>query len=117
MAVVLVFIEVVSTHEPPSASLGDGSLEGRQIDLVQGTLADHDVHLMAVFFVVVQRIVLHTGRHTLRLQPLNVRHHHARCQPRVFTHIFEVAASKRCAVDIYAWPKNHRLAAIEGLFA
>ena len=44
---------------------------------MQGTVADDDVHLMTVFFIVVQGIVLHTGSDTLRLQSLNVWHHHS----------------------------------------
>ena len=65
MAIVLVFVEVVGAHDAPCASLLNGCLESRQIDLMQGTVAEDDIHLMAILLVVVQGIVLHTGSDTL----------------------------------------------------
>ena len=76
VAVVLVLIEIIGTHDTPCASLRDSRLEGGQVDLVQGTVRDNDVHLMTILLIVVQGIVLHTGGHTLRLEPLDIRHHH-----------------------------------------
>ena len=102
MTIVLVVIKVVGTHDAPCLALGDGCTEGGQIDLVKCTVTDHDIHLMAVFLVVVQRIVLHTRSHALRLQSLYIRNHHARCQQRVLAHVFEVAAGEWCAVDVHA---------------
>ena len=76
MAVMLVLVEVVGTHDRPCPTLLDGRLEGWQVDLVQGTVAHLDVHLMAVLLVVVQTVVLHAGGHALRLESLHVGHHH-----------------------------------------
>ena len=59
MAVVLIAIEIVCTHNGPCLALLYCSLEGRQIDFVQGTVAHLDVDLMAIFLIVVQTIVLH----------------------------------------------------------
>ena len=117
MAVVLVVVEVVGTHDAPRLALGDGGTEGRQIDFVESAVANHHIHLMAILLVVVQRIVLHAGRHALRLQSLHVGHHHARGQPRVLAHVLEVAAAKRSAIDVHARAENHVLAAITSLLA
>ena len=117
MTIVLVVVEVVGTHDAPGLALGDGGTEGGQIDFVQCAVAHHDVHLMAILLVVVQRVVLHAGRHTLRLQSLHVGHHHARGQPRVLAHVLEVAAGQRRAVDVDARTQYHVLAAIARFLA
>ena len=65
MTIVLVFVEVIGTHDGPSTALLHGSLEGGQINLVEGTVADNDIHLMTILFIIVQRIVFHTGGNTL----------------------------------------------------
>ena len=117
MAVVLVFIEVIGTHDGPCPTLLYSSTESRQIDFMKRTVADDDIHLMAVFLVIVQRIVFHTRCHTLRLQALHIGHHHLRGQIRVFTHILEVTATQRCAIDIHTRTQNNALVAIERLLA
>ena len=76
VAVVLVFKEVVGAHDGPGTTLLHSSLEGRQVNLMQSAVADNNIYLMTVFFIIVQRIVLHTGSDTLRLQSLNVWHQH-----------------------------------------
>ena len=91
MAVVLVLIEIVGSHDGPSAAFLYGGTESRQVNLVKGAVTDNDIHLMTEILVVVQGIVLHAGSHATRLQALNIGHHHARGQPRVFAHILEVA--------------------------
>ena len=117
MAVVLVVVEVIGSHDGPRPTLLHGGTEGRKINLVQGTVADDDVHLVTILLVVVQGVVLHTGGHPFRLQPLHIRHHHLRCQQGVFAHILKVATVEGCAVDVYARPQHHALAAIKGLLA
>ena len=77
VAIVLVFIKIVGAHDTPSTCLSHSSLEGGQIDLVQGTVGDDDVHLMTILFIVVQRIMLHACCYALRLQSLDIRNHHA----------------------------------------
>ena len=117
MAVVLVVVEVVGTHDAPRLAFGDSSAEGRQVDLVKSAVANHHVYLMAILFVVVQTIVLHTRSHALRLQALHVGHYHPTGQPGVFTHVLEVAAAQRRAIDVHTRAQNHVLAAIACLFA
>ena len=104
VAVVLVLIEVVGAHHSPRFAFLHCCLEARQIDFVQGSVADDDVHLMAIFLVVVQAVMFHATRHAAALQALNVRHNYLGCQVRVFAHVLEVAASERRAVDVYTWP-------------
>ena len=117
MAIVLVLIEVVGTHDGPCATLLDCSLEGRQVDFMQGTVTDDDIHLMAVFLVVVQGVVFHTGSHTLRLQTFYVGHDDLGCQIGVFAHILEVTATKWGTIDIYTRAQHYALVAVKGLFA
>ena len=96
VAVMLIVVQVIGTHQRPRATFLHGSLEGRQIDFVEGTVADLYIHLMTVGLIVVQRIVFHAGRDALRLQALHIGHHHARCQEGIFAHVFEIAAVERC---------------------
>ena len=117
MAVVLVFIEIIRTHDRPRLSLLHSSLKGRQVDLVEGTVADDDIHLMTVFLVVVQGIVLHTGCHTLRLETLDIGHHHARGQPGILAHILEVATSEWRTIDVHTRTQHHTLSSVECLLA
>ena len=112
VAVVLPPVEVVSTHDAPSACLGDCRLESRQINLMERAVVYHYVHLMAVFLIVVERIVLHASGNALRLQPLDIWHHHAAGQIGVFAHVLEVAAVERRAVDVDARPQYHVFAAV-----
>ena len=117
MTVVLVLIQVVGSHDGPCPTLTDGSLEGRQVDFTQGAVRDDDIHLMAILLIVVQRIVLDTGGHALRLQALHVGHYHTGGQPGVFTHILKVTAVERCAVDVDTGTEYHGLATIERFLA
>ena len=115
VAVVLVLIEVIGAHDGPCPTLLDGGLEGRQVYLMQGPVANDDIHLMAVLLIVVQGIVLHASRHALRLQSLDVWHHHSRGQPWILTHILKVTAVERCAQYVHAWSEHHVLVPVERL--
>ena len=117
VAVVLIFVEIICSHDTPSLALCYGSLEGRKIYLVQGAIADDDIYLMAIFLIVVQGIVLHTSSNTLRLHSLDIRHHHTRCEIGVFTHIFEIASVEWSAVDIHSRTEYHVLATIKCFLA
>ena len=72
---------------------------------------------MAVYFVVVQREVLHTGRDTVALYTLYVRHYHLRCQIWVFAHVLEITSVERCTVDIDAGAEQHAFVAVTGFLA
>ena len=117
MTVMLVLIEVIGTHDAPGSSLLYGGTEGRQVDLVQGTVADDDVHLMTILLVIVQTVVLHAGSHALRLESLYVGHHHPRGEIGILTHILEVTTSEWGTEDIHAWAQDDALLTVEGLFA
>ena len=117
MTIVLVLIEVVGAHEAPGLALLNGGAEGGQVDLVKGAEAHLHVHLVAIFLVVVQGVVLHTGGHASRLEALDVGHHHARGQVGVFAHVLEVTASQRRAQDVDARSQDDVLATVEGLLA
>ena len=109
MAVVLVLIEVVGAHDGPGSALLHSSLEGGQVYLVEGTVGDDDVHLMTVFLVVVEGVMLHTGSDTLRLQALYVWHYHTGDQPGIFAHVFEVTTVEWGAEDVDARAEHHAL--------
>ena len=117
MAVVLVLIQVVGTHDGPRPTLLHGSTEGGQVDFVEGAVAHLDVHLVAILLIVVQGVVLHTGGHTLRLQTLHVGHHHARGKVGILTQILEVAPAERRAVDVHTRAQHHVLVAVQSLLA
>ena len=117
MAVVLVLIEVVGAHDAPGSALLDGSLEGGQIDFVEGAVADHYIHLVAILLVVVEAVVLHAAGNALRLQSLDIGDDHARGEVGVFAHVLEVAAAQRRAEDVDAGAQDDAFVAIECLFA
>ena len=115
MTIVLVPVEVIGTHDGPCPTLCHRRLEGRQVDLVKGTIAHDNVHLMAILLVVVQRIVLHTGGHALRLETLHIGHHHTGGEQRVLTHILEVPSTERRTIDVDTRTEDDALLTIEGL--
>ena len=63
----LVLVEVVCAHNRPSLSLFYGSLECRQINLMQSAVAYNDVHLITIFLVIVQAVMLDACRNSHRL--------------------------------------------------
>ena len=117
VTVVLVAIKIIGTHQSPGAALGDSSVEGGQVDLMEGAVADLDVDLMAVLFVVVEGEMLDTGCHTVALQPADIGDDHRGDQVRIFAHVFEVAAAERCAQNVHAGSEDHVLAPIAGFLA
>ena len=117
VAVMLVLVEVVGTHESPDVSFSDCSLEGGQIDFVEGAVGEDDVHLMAILLVVVHGVVLYAGRHTFRLQSLNIRSDHAGGEVGIFAHVFEVATPQRSTQDVHTRTQNHGFVAVESLLA
>ena len=56
---------------------------------------------MAALLLVVERIMLHAGCHSVCLHSFDVGHNHGRRQIGVFTHILEVAAIQRSAVNVH----------------
>ena len=102
VAPMLSFIQVVRPHDSPCASFLDGGLECWQVDFIQGAVVHDDIGVVSVYFVVVQRIVLDAGSHSIALHAFYVRHYHLGGQVRIFAHVFEVASVERRAVDVDA---------------
>ena len=117
VAIVQAFIKVVRTHNGPRLTFLYGSLEGRQVDFVQGTVVYNDVGVMTVHFVIVQGKVLHTGGHTVLLHTLNVRYYHTCCQIGIFAHVLKITAVERRAVYVDTRSQQHIFLAVAGLFA
>ena len=117
VAAVLAQIAVVGAHDAPRAAVDHRPAEGRQVDLAQGPFADHDVDRSAPLLLVVQGEVLDAGRHAVLLQLLDVGHDHLARQAGVLTHVLEVAAVERRAVDVDTRAQQHILLAVAGLFA
>ena len=117
VAAVLSLIFIIGAHDGPGATLLDGRLEGRKVDLVQGPVIHDDIDAVTVYLLVVQREVLDTGRHAVLLHALHIGHDHARRKIGILAHIFEVAAIERRAADIDARAEQHVLLAVAGLLA
>ena len=70
----------------------DGGLEGGEVDLVQGALADGDVDTVALELFVVDDEVLDGGDDAFGLDALDIADGHLAGEERVFAVTFEVAA-------------------------
>ena len=57
----VVLVEIVCTHDSPSLSFLYSSLEGWEIDFMEGTVAHDDVYLMTVFLLVIEAVMLYAG--------------------------------------------------------
>lgn len=117
VAAMLALVFIVGAHDGPGTALLHRSLEGREVDLVQGTVVDHHVDLMAPQLLVVHGKVLHAGGNPVLLYPLHVRHDHAGRQEGVFAHILEVAPVQGRTVDIDPGAQQHVLIPVTRLLA
>ena len=61
VAVVFVLVEIVCAHDSPSLTFLYSSLEGWEIDFMEGTVAHDDVYLMTVFLLVIEAVMLYAG--------------------------------------------------------
>ena len=109
MAGVLAANLIVSAHNAPGTSFFYRSLECRQIDFMQSTVAKIHINMSAPQFLVVQRIVLDTSCHSVLLQLLDVRYAHHTGQIRVLAHIFKITTVHRSTVDVDAGAQQHIL--------
>ena len=96
----LVTIFVVSAHHSPSTTIDNGTPETFEIDFMQSTVADHHIHFVAVDFLVVEGEVLHTSSYSIALNTFHGFGCQDSRQERIFTHILEVAATERVAIDV-----------------
>ena len=94
-----------------------GSLEGREIDLIKGAIAEGDIDHMPSVFLVIERKMLDAGSDPILLHPLYIRHYHRGRQAGIFSHILEVTSVERGAIDIDAGTEQNVFAAIEGFFS
>ena len=100
---------IISTHNAPGTTLFYCSLECRQIDFIQSTVAKIHINMSAPQFLIVQRIVLDTSRHPVLLQFLDVRYAHHTGQIRVLAHIFKITPVHRSTVDVDTGSQQHIL--------
>ena len=117
VAAMLALIFIVGAHNGPRAALFDRSLERRKVDFVERTVVDDNVDAVAVHLLVVQCEMLDAGGHAVLLHALDIRNDHARREIGIFTHIFEIAAVERRAVDVHARAQQDIFFAVAGLFA
>ena len=117
LSAVFALVKIVGAHDAPSLSLLHGGLEGGQVNLVERAVVHDDVGVVAVHFVVIQRIVLDADGHAVALHALHIRHHHPRSQIRVFAEVFEVAPVQGRTVDVHPGAQKHVLFAVARLFA
>ena len=116
MATVLILVQVVGTHDGPGISFLDGCFEGGEVDFVEGTVVYDDVGRMAVYFLVVECIMFHTGSHAVLLDALHIGNYHLSGQIRVFAHILEIASIQWRTVDVYTGAQQDRFIPIAGFF-
>ena len=76
MAGILSPYAVVGTHYAPRTALLHGSFECRQVDLVERTVAQTDVHHMPTILLIVQSKMLDAGGNAVLLHASDVRHNH-----------------------------------------
>jgi hypothetical protein len=91
---------VVRAHHQPGVGLGDGLLEGEQIDLAQGPLVDHDVRGEALGLEVVGDVVLGRRADAELLDAGDVRRGKLRGQDRVLAEGLEVPATQRRSMQV-----------------
>ncbi len=98
---------IVRTHH--RAWLADliGELEGQQVRLPRGLLADLDVDREAVGFLGVEGIVLQRRDDVVRLDALDFLANYGARQQRILTAVFEVAAVARLARQVVAAGQLH----------
>ena len=105
---------VIRAHHAHCVRFFDCGTESRQIDFPQGAFADVRVVACTVCFLVVEGIMLDTGRNIILLYTFYKRNCNFCCQIRIFAHIFKVTAAKRRTVDVDARCKDHVFAAPSG---
>ena len=117
MAEMLAFVKIVCSHYRPCASFLNRSLEGREIDFVQGPVVDDGIVLVTETFLIVQGEVLHADGDTVLLDLLNIRDNHSGSEVRVLAHIFEIPAVERSPVDVHSGTEQHILLPVSCLFS
>ena len=117
VAAMLALIFIVGTHDRPGAALLDGRLESWEVNLMQCPVVDHDVVIQSVLLLVVQREMLDAGGHAVLLHLPDIGNHHPRGEEGVLTHILEIAAVQRRAIDVHAGTQQDVLLTVARLLA
>ena len=112
----LILVKIIGTHYRPSSAIFYSCFECREIYLVERTIVDDNVCIVAFEFLIVQRIMLDTYRNTVVLAIADIRHNHLRCKIRVFAHILEITAVERCAQYVHSGTEQDVLSTIKGFF-
>ena len=117
VAVPLALVQIVRAHDGPGAALLDGSLEGRQIYLVKGSVIDIHVCGESVRFLIVKGKMLYAGCDAIALNALDIRHHHTARKVWILAEIFKASAVQRGSVDIHSRTKQYVFFAVTCLLA
>ncbi len=109
--------EVVGVHDGVDVALGDGGLEGRQVDLAHGALVGVGADVVAVVLLIIQGKVLDGGDDALGLDALDEWNHQDGVQIGVFREVLEVAAGHGRAGNVDAGTEQEIDAACAGILA
>ena len=101
---------IISTHDTKRSAPRHRSLKCREIQFSERSLTDLCIHTHSLILLIVQCIMLHTGRHIILLNPLNQRHNHLGCEAGILPHILKVPAAQRTPEQIDARRQDHILA-------
>ena len=117
MANMLIFVQIIRTHDGPCVTFLNSCLKSRQIDFVQSTVIYYHICSVAIHFLVIQRIMLHTGSHSILLYSLYIRNNHTPSQIRIFAHIFKITPIQRCTIDIHTRSQQNGFITIASFFS
>lgn len=87
-------------HDAPQSAFADGRFIGREVDFMQGAVADCGHVEVAVVLAVVAGVMLEAGGHLFALDTFHGGGRDAAVQVRVFGVVFEEAAAQRIAQDV-----------------
>ena len=104
-------------HDAPQSTFADGSFIGREVDFVQGAVADPGHIEVAVVFAVVAGVMFETGSDLFALDAFHGGDRDAAVQIRVFGVVLEKAAAQRIAQDVVGGPQQNAPAYGPGLAA
>ena len=97
--------KVITAHHSCHTGI-DSSLERRKIDLIDRTLIRIRTDMVAVGLLIIECKMLYRGHHALRLHTLDILRRCLCSKERVLTHILEITATERAAIDIHARTKE-----------
>src|ERR1700732_2224766 len=80
--------------------------EGRQINFAKSAFINEDLHIRAIFFLVITDKMFGAGPYPLSLNPLDEGRNQLGSQVRIFTgHVLEISPTHRHTIKIHARAK------------